>query len=309
MYEPIRPSLVERPDFFAACASPRLRRIGRGLLEVAVGLLKRGLALHHARAGTSRSVLTREAEISTAIRTPRGTSQKFEVRSLKFRVHAVTLQLRTSDFELLTCRMMRLDRGRRRFRARLGVRGGSVACASAMPRPARTASAMPAANSRIERSASSLPGNDVVDLVGVAVGVDDADHRNLELARFVDGDLLELGVDDEDGVGQARSCRECRRGSSPACGAPFRGARFPSSTASRSGRRSSSPRARAGGRDSAESSRSWSGGRRASAGSRSTCRSAVASSAIASCACRLVPTKRTVPPWPAVDVTNSAASR
>src|SRR5690606_5283171 len=43
----------------------------------------------------------------------------------------------------------------------------------------------------------------VVHLVGVAVGVDDADNRNLELARLVHGDLLVTRVDDEDGVGQA----------------------------------------------------------------------------------------------------------
>jgi hypothetical protein len=41
-----------------------------------------------------------------------------------------------------------------------------------------------------------------VDLVGVAVGVDDADDGNLQLARLVDGDLLLAGVDDEEGVGQ-----------------------------------------------------------------------------------------------------------
>src|SRR5579864_4022030 len=45
--------------------------------------------------------------------------------------------------------------------------------------------------------------DDVVDLVRVAIRVDDADDRNLQLARLVDGDLLVLGVDDEDRVGQA----------------------------------------------------------------------------------------------------------
>ena len=47
----MRPSLVDRPAFFAACASPRLRRMVVGLLEVAVGFLEGGLALHHAGAG------------------------------------------------------------------------------------------------------------------------------------------------------------------------------------------------------------------------------------------------------------------
>ena len=57
MYEPIRPSLVDRPDFLAACASPRLRRMVVGFLEVAVGLLQRRLALHHAGAGAVAEVL------------------------------------------------------------------------------------------------------------------------------------------------------------------------------------------------------------------------------------------------------------
>src|SRR5690606_29550941 len=35
-----------------------------------------------------------------------------------------------------------------------------------------------------------------VDLVGVAVGVEDRDDRDAELARLVDGEVLLLGVDD-----------------------------------------------------------------------------------------------------------------
>src|SRR5262249_2253015 len=49
-----------------------------------------------------------------------------------------------------------------------------------------------------------VAGDDEVDFVGIAVGVDDADHGNLELARLVDRNLLFLGVDDEDRVGQPR---------------------------------------------------------------------------------------------------------
>ena len=44
--------------------------------------------------------------------------------------------------------------------------------------------------------------DDVVDFVRVAVGVDDADHRNLQLARLVDGDLFLARVHDEDRVRQ-----------------------------------------------------------------------------------------------------------
>jgi hypothetical protein len=54
---------------------------------------------------------------------------------------------------------------------------------------------MRAANSRM---------NLEVHLIGVAVGVHDADDRDLQLAGFVDGNLLLAGVDDEHRVGQAR---------------------------------------------------------------------------------------------------------
>src|SRR5262249_30834107 len=49
-----------------------------------------------------------------------------------------------------------------------------------------------------------VAGNHEVDFVGIAIGVDDPDDRNLELARFVDGDLFLARVDDEDRVGQPR---------------------------------------------------------------------------------------------------------
>src|SRR6516225_6116096 len=43
--------------------------------------------------------------------------------------------------------------------------------------------------------------HDEIDLVRIAVRVDDADYRDFELARLVDRDLLLLGVNDEDRVG------------------------------------------------------------------------------------------------------------
>ena len=43
--------------------------------------------------------------------------------------------------------------------------------------------------------------DDVVDLVGVAVRVDDRDHGDAQLARLGDRDVLLLRVDDEHGVG------------------------------------------------------------------------------------------------------------
>ena len=41
-----------------------------------------------------------------------------------------------------------------------------------------------------------------VDLVGIAVGVEDADDRDVQLARLVDGEVLALGVDDPDRGGR-----------------------------------------------------------------------------------------------------------
>ncbi len=41
----------------------------------------------------------------------------------------------------------------------------------------------------------------VVDLVRVAVRVEDRDHRDTQLVRLADGDVLLLGVDDPDGAG------------------------------------------------------------------------------------------------------------
>ena len=43
-----------------------------------------------------------------------------------------------------------------------------------------------------------VAGDDVVDDGGVAVGVDDGDDRDAELAGFGDGDGFVVGVDDED---------------------------------------------------------------------------------------------------------------
>ena len=56
--------------------------------------------------------------------------------------------------------------------------------------------------------------DDVVDLIGIAVGVDDADHRNLQLARFVDGDLFLARVDRRTARRAAGPCGGCLRGSS-----------------------------------------------------------------------------------------------
>ena len=48
-----------------------------------------------------------------------------------------------------------------------------------------------------------IAGNHVVHFVGVAIGVEDAVDRNLELPRLVDGNLLLACVDDENRVREA----------------------------------------------------------------------------------------------------------
>ncbi len=52
--------------------------------------------------------------------------------------------------------------------------------------------------------------DDVVDHVGVTVGVDDRDDRQAELAGLGHGDVLLLRVDHEDGVGDALEIRDTR---------------------------------------------------------------------------------------------------
>src|SRR6056297_1732958 len=47
-----------------------------------------------------------------------------------------------------------------------------------------------------------IPGNHVVNAIGVTVCVDDADNRDTQLVGFGDGDALVIDVDNEQGVGQ-----------------------------------------------------------------------------------------------------------
>src|SRR5699024_5023093 len=47
-----------------------------------------------------------------------------------------------------------------------------------------------------------VAGDDVIDLIGVAVGVDDGDDGDVQLAGLGDGDALLMRVDDEQGLGQ-----------------------------------------------------------------------------------------------------------
>src|SRR5699024_8593042 len=47
-----------------------------------------------------------------------------------------------------------------------------------------------------------VAGDDPVDLIGVAVGIDDRNDGDVQLAGLGDGDALLVGIDDEQGLGQ-----------------------------------------------------------------------------------------------------------
>ncbi len=72
----------------------------------------------------------------------------------------------------------------------------------AMKRPSSTASAMMRHIKVPARMASSLPGITYWIRSGIAVRVDDGDDRDAELVRLGDADVLLLGVEDEDRLGQ-----------------------------------------------------------------------------------------------------------
>ena len=46
--------------------------------------------------------------------------------------------------------------------------------------------------------------NDPVDYVGIAVRIDDGDHRHAHAARFLHGDFFGVGIDNEHGIRQLR---------------------------------------------------------------------------------------------------------
>src|SRR5438094_9318445 len=64
MYEPMSPSLVERPDFLAACARPRLRRIVVASSRLPSASLRAALHSIMPAPVASRSCLTKDAGMS-----------------------------------------------------------------------------------------------------------------------------------------------------------------------------------------------------------------------------------------------------
>ena len=84
----------------------------------------------------------------------------------------------------------------------------------------------------------------VVDLVGVAVGVEDRDDRDAQLARLADGDVLLLGVDDPHRARDAGHVADAAEGLARACPSRAAGRAAPSwSCPSRRRRRSRAARA------------------------------------------------------------------
>ena len=78
----------------------------------------------------------------------------------------------------------------------------ALACAAERAmRPSATASAITRVSSGDAADGVVVARDLVVDLVGVAVGVEDRDDRDVQLAGLADGDVLLLGVHDPDGAG------------------------------------------------------------------------------------------------------------
>src|SRR5262245_36090796 len=207
----MRPSLVVRPAFFAALASPRFRRMVFASSKSPCASVSADLHSIMPAPVWSRSFLTISAVIVIAI-----------VACLFLVV--VTLYTRTPAREGRRSQTVARDPS-------VGLRGRTGGLALAARHPRRLA---PRLVARVVAAVGSLDvgrllhvaagkyrfGNprreqpdgakrvvvawdDEVDLVGIAVGVDDADDRDLQLAGFVDGDFFLLRVHDEHGVGQA----------------------------------------------------------------------------------------------------------
>src|SRR4051812_195650 len=97
-----------------------------------------------------------------------------------------------------------LRRGRRRLGGPPGVRStGLRLLARAQPLPLDDRVGHDAAHQVGRPNGVVVPGDDEVDDVGVAVGVDDRDHRDPEAVGLGDRDVLLLGVDHEHRVGGA----------------------------------------------------------------------------------------------------------
>ena len=216
---PIVPCAVARPARLAACARPRLRRMVIASSMSPLASVRAALHSIMPAPVLSRSCLTCSAVIAICLELQGGLKAALYDR-LAAAVQRKRRQMPAPDSDTAT-RCYALG-GRRRFAALRTVhaaqtRGGvGRRCGLFLRRRflghARLALRAAAADGvgDLRREQPDRPqgvvvaGDDVVHFVGIAVGVDDADDRNLQLARLVDGNLLLAGVDDEDRVGQAR---------------------------------------------------------------------------------------------------------
>ena len=220
-------------------AQPVLRR-----LEVAVGLLERLLAVHHPGAGRlaqRRDVLAPRSQPSVALlhlgrcagvgrrASARGGSARRVGSAPRRGAAAACLRLGRGQARLA----LGLLRRRPALRAcgllarpsppaprasAASARRPRPSCPAGRPRfcarwrPSSTASAIDAAHEVGGADGVVVAGDHVVDDVGVAVGVDDRDHRDAEAVGLGDRDVLLLRVDHEDRArAAARGCG-CRRG-------------------------------------------------------------------------------------------------
>ena len=140
-----------------------------------------------------------------------------------------------------------------------------------------------------------VSGDHEVGLVGVAVGVHQPDHRDVQAPRLAHGQRLLLHVDDDDGVRQLAGVGHAAEVGLELLQLGQGRPAAPWPAAARAGPPTSAGAARAGRRSAPGSCGSWSAGRPASGGSRTAGRPAGPASSTASWHCFLVPTKSTLP--------------
>src|SRR3990170_3107842 len=217
------PSLVDRPAFLVAEAIPRLRRIVVASSRLPFASVRAALHSIMPAPVASRSFLTMSAVITMSSLTPEASTSLPRLPALE----AESWQLEAGTYKR---RRARRPRRRHMTRARLnggrgrGLLGTSLAGGTAAPGALVTFRLLgllglcrfPDAAARDDRVCDPrgeqadgsqgvvVAGDHEVDFVGIAVGVHDADDRDLQLARLIDRDLLLAGVHHEERVGQPR---------------------------------------------------------------------------------------------------------
>src|SRR6185436_17711718 len=204
----ISPSLAIRPAFFAALARPRLRRIVFASSKSPFASLSAFLHSIMPAPVWSRSFFTMSAVIAVVAIAVSPEPKKTPAPIRGRRLSGELLRGLRGSRGRFAARPLRPP-GPARIRFLRGGVLGRFAGVLGVDRLLHVA----AGDHRVGDPRREQPdraqrvvvaGNDQVDFVGIAVGVDDANHRNLQLARLVDGNLFLLGVDHEHRVGQPR---------------------------------------------------------------------------------------------------------